>query len=155
MASIGAEDSALQTSKAELSTVKSVLAVVISKATTVTIPEVPVMTSMLTEPVAGIVSAPSKMASTSTNIIHTIIEKGSGSALTELAPAMDIMEELAHQMVQFFTSMKSYIKFVLSRRSSFEFAQMLLKNQIENIRHTGSSDKLSHILCQSNSWGYV
>ena len=49
------------------------------------------------------------------------------------------MEELAYQMVQqFFTSMKSCIELVLSGRSSFEFARMLLENQIENIRHTRS-----------------
>ena len=52
------------------------------------------------------------------------------------------MEELAHQMVQqFFTSMKSCIELVLFGRSSFEFARMLLENQIENIRHTGSLDQ--------------
>ena len=55
---------------------------------------------------------------------------------------MDIMEELAHQMVQqFFTSMKYCIELVLFRRSSFEFARMLLENQIENIHHTGSSEQ--------------
>jgi len=55
---------------------------------------------------------------------------------------MDIMEELAHQMVQqFFTSMRFCIELVLSRRSSFEFTRMLLENQIENIRHTGGSEQ--------------
>jgi len=34
--------------------------------------------------------------------------------------------------------MKSCIELVLSRRSSFEFARMLLENQIENIGHTRS-----------------
>jgi len=54
---------------------------------------------------------------------------------------MDIMEELAHQMVQqFFTSMKSYIELVLFERSFFDFARMLLENQIDNIRHIGGSD---------------
>ena len=71
-----------------------------------------------------------------------IIERGSGSALAGLSPATDIMEELAHQMVQqFFTSIKSRIELVLSGRSSFEFARMLLENQIENIRHTGSPEQ--------------
>jgi len=38
------------------------------------------------------------------------MEMGSGSASAELAPTMDIMEELALQIVQqFFISMKSYI----------------------------------------------
>ena len=67
---------------------------------------------------------------------------GSESALAKLAPAMDIMEELAPQMVQqFFVSMKCCIELMLSRRSSFEFARTLLENQIENIRHTGGSDQ--------------
>ena len=49
------------------------------------------------------------------------------------------MEELAYQMVQqFFTSMKSHIELVLSEGSSFEFARMLLENQIENIHYTES-----------------
>jgi len=52
------------------------------------------------------------------------------------------MEELAHQMVQqFFTSMKSCIELVLFRRSSFEFARMLLENQIENIYHIKSLEQ--------------
>ena len=55
---------------------------------------------MLTEPAAGLVSAPSEMAPAFMDIVRTIIERESGSALTELALAMDIMEELAHQMVQ-------------------------------------------------------
>ena len=55
---------------------------------------------------------------------------------------MDIMEELAHQMVhQFFIFMKSCIELVLFGRSSFEFARKLLENQIENIHHTGGSNQ--------------
>jgi len=55
---------------------------------------------------------------------------------------MDIIEELAHQMVkQFFASMKSSVELVLSGGSSFEFARMLLENQIENIRYTRSSEQ--------------
>ena len=38
--------------------------------------------------------------------------------------------------------MKSCIKLVLSGRTSFEFARMLLENQIENIHHTGGSDQV-------------
>ena len=38
--------------------------------------------------------------------------------------------------------MKSCIELVLSGRSSFEFALMLLENQIDNIHHTGSSKQV-------------
>jgi len=141
VASTGIEDTTLQTSTAKPGTVEFIAALVASEATTITVPEVPAMTSVLTEPAAGLVSAPSELASASVDIICTTIERRSGSVPTELAPAMDIMEELAHQMVQqFFTSMRFCIELVLSRRSFFEFARMLLKNQIENIRHTGSSE---------------
>jgi len=58
--STGAEDSALQISIAELSIVKFVPAVIILEATTVTFTEVPVTTSTLTEPTAGLVFAPSE-----------------------------------------------------------------------------------------------
>ena len=127
--STGTEDSTLQTFTAEPSTVKSVPAVVVSEATTITVPEVPVTTSALIEPVASVISAPSEMAPASTDIVCTIIERGSGSASTELALTMDIIEELAHQMVQqFFTSMKSCIELVFLGKSSFEFSRMLLKN---------------------------
>jgi len=143
MASTGVEDSALQTSTAEPGTMEFVAAPVASEVTTITVSEVPITTSALTEPAVGFVSAPSKMASASTNIICTTIERGSESASTELAPAMDIMKELAHQMVQqFFTSMRSCIELVLSGRCSVKFSRMLLENQIENIRHTGSSEQV-------------
>jgi len=122
-ASTGTEDSTLQTLTAELSTVKSIPAVVISEAATITIPEVSVTTLVLKEPAAGLVPVLSEMASASTDIVRTIIEKGFGSTSTELAPVIDIMKELAHQMVQQF-----FIELVLSGRSSFEFARMLLEN---------------------------
>jgi len=142
VASTSTKDSTLQISTAEPSTVKSVPAIVILEATIVTISEVPVITSALKEPATGLVPALSKTASAFTDTIHTIIERGSESASTELVPGMDIIEELVHQMVQqFFTSMKSCIELVFNGRSSFEFARMLLENQIENIRHTGSSDQ--------------
>ena len=49
------------------------------------------------------------------------------------------MKELARQMVQqFFASMRSCVDLILSGDSFFEFARILLKNQIENIGHTGS-----------------
>jgi len=78
MTSTGAEDNTLQTLMAEPSTVESVLLVVVSEAVTITIPEVPVMTSVLTEPAAGLVSAPSEMAFAFTDIVRTIIEGGPG-----------------------------------------------------------------------------
>ena len=79
------------------------------------------------------------MAPVSMDIIRANIERGSGSTPAELSLAMDIMKELVHQTVhQFFTSIRSCIKLVLSERSSFEFAWILLENQIENICHTRS-----------------
>jgi len=98
--STGAEDNTLQTLTAEPSTVELVTTVVASEASTLTVLEVPAMTSVLMEPAIGFVSEPSEMAPVSTGIVRTIIERRSGSAPTELAPAMDIMEELAHHMVQ-------------------------------------------------------
>ena len=95
--SASTEDSTLQTSMAEPSTVKSVPAVVISNATTVTNSEMLVTTSTSKEPAASHVPALSEMVSTSTETIRTIIERESGSVSTELAPAMDIIEELAHR----------------------------------------------------------
>jgi len=81
------------------------------------------MISVSTEPIAGLVSAPSELAPAFTDITRTIIERGSGSAQAGLPSAMDIIKELAHQMVQqFFTSMRSYIELILFGRSFFEFA---------------------------------
>jgi len=100
VASTGAEDNTLQTSTAEPSTMEFVAAPVASEATTITVPEVPATTSVLTEPAVGFVSALSELAPASMDIIRTTIERGSGSAPIELAPVMDIMEELAHHMVQ-------------------------------------------------------
>ena len=72
-------------------------------------------------------------------VTRPVIEMGSGSAPAGSSPATDIMEEIARQMVQkFFTSMRSCIDLILSRGSSFEFARILLENQLENIGHTGS-----------------
>ena len=49
------------------------------------------------------------------------------------------MEELARQMVQqFFASMRFCIYLIFSGGSSFEFARILLENQIDIIGHTGS-----------------
>jgi len=92
VASTGAEDSALQTSTAEPGSVEFVAAPVALEATTITVSEVLATTSVLTEPAAVLVSTPSELAPASMNIIRTIIERGSGSAPAELAPAMDIMK---------------------------------------------------------------
>ena len=90
---------------------------------------------MSDEPVVGLTPAQVELVP----ISYSVMEMGSGSASAGLSPATDIMEELARQMVQqFFASMKSCIDLVLSGGSSFEFARMLLENQIENIRHTRS-----------------
>ena len=143
MASTSAEDSALQTSASEPSVVEFVVVPVASEAFTITVPEVSVTISVSTEPAASLVSAPSKLAPASVDIICAIVERGSRSAPAGLSPVMDIMEELAHQMVQqFFTSMRSCIKLVLSGRSSFKFVRMFLENQIENICHTGSLEQV-------------
>ena len=98
VASTNTEDNTLQTSTGEPSTVKSIPAVVISEAATVTIPEVSVTTSASKELAAGHVPTLSETIFASTEIVRTIIKRGSGSASIELAPAMDIIEELAHQM---------------------------------------------------------
>jgi len=144
-ASAGVKDNALQTSTAEPGTVEFVVAPVALEATTITVPEVPVKTSASTEPAVGFIFAPSEIAPASTDIIHTTIERGYGSAPTEVASVMNIMKELTHQMVQqFFTSMRSYIKLVLSERSSFEFARMLLDNEIETVILKAQS-KVGHI----------
>ena len=53
------------------------------------------------------------------------------------------MEELTRQMAQqFFASMRSCIDLILFGGSSFEFAQILLENQIKNISHTGSPSQV-------------
>ena len=100
------------------------------------------MISVSKEPVVGLIPAQVELAPISVDTIHTIIERGSESASAGLSPATDIMKESAHQMVQqFFGYIKSCIELVLSGGSSFEFARMLLENQIENIHHTGSPEQ--------------
>ena len=104
-------------------------------ATTITVPEVLVTTSVSDEPIVGLTPAQVELVPVS----HPVIERRSGSTSTGLFSANDIMEELARQMVQqFFASMMFCIDLVLSGGSSFKFAQMLLENQMENISHTGS-----------------
>ena len=93
------EDNTVQTSAGEPSAVEFVAAPVVAEATTITLPEVPATTSVSTEPAAGLFSAPGELAPISVDTPRVIIERGSGSAPAGLYPSMDIMEELAHQMV--------------------------------------------------------
>ena len=62
--------------------------------------EVSATTSVSIKLAAGLVFAPGELASISVYTTRIIIERESGSAPAGLSPAMDIMEELAHQMVQ-------------------------------------------------------
>ena len=62
----------------------------------------PVTTMALKEPATGLAPVLSGMASVPMDTVRTITEKKYESVSIELAPAMDIMEELAHQMVQQF-----------------------------------------------------
>jgi len=122
-ASTDTRDSVLHTSMDEPSLVKSALVVVTPEAAMGTVPEMPVITLVLKAPAASLVPEISETASDSTDTVRIIIERGPRSAPVELAPAMDIMKELAHQMVQqFFTFIKSCIELVLFGRSSFEFS---------------------------------
>ena len=92
-------------------------------------------TSVSDEPIVGLTPAQVELVP----VFRPVMERGSGSTSAEFSPVNDIMEELACQMVQqFFSFMRSCINLVFSGGSSFEFAQMLLENQIENISHTGS-----------------
>jgi len=137
--SIGAEDSAVQTSADEPSTMEFVVASVVVEATTTDIPEVLALAALSEEPVVGLVPVQVESTLISVGVTRPVIERGSGSAPAGSTLATDIMEEQAHQTVQqIFASMKSCIELVLFGGSSFEFAWMLLENQIENICHTGS-----------------
>jgi len=100
MASTSAEDNTLQTSTGEPGAVEFIAVHVASEAITVTVPEVSTMISVSTEPTAGLVSTSSELAPASVDIVRTIVEREFGSAPAGLSQAMDIMEELAHQMVQ-------------------------------------------------------
>jgi len=106
----------------------------VEAATTITASEVSATLSVPDEPIVGLTPAQDELIPVS----RPVMERGSGSTSAEFSPANDIMEELARQMVQqFFASMRSCINLILSGGSSFEFARILLKNQIENISHTG------------------
>ena len=118
---------------------KLVAAPVAAETTTITVLEVLAMISASEEPVVSLVPAQVESAPVSMDVTHPVIERGSGSVSAGSSLATDIMEELAHQIVQqFFAFMKSCIELVLSGRSSFEVAQTLLENQIENICYTKS-----------------
>ena len=128
--------------------------VTVEATTSITVPEVLATTSVSDEPVVNLTPAQVELAPVSMDATCIIIERRSGSALAGSSPTTDIMEELGRQMVQqFFASMKSCIELVLSGGSSFEFARMLLENQIENIGHTGSPEQARRIWCWLNSWG--
>jgi len=118
--SIGAEDSTVQTSAGEPSAVEfAVTSVSMEAATTTTVLKVLATTSVSDEPVVDLTPARVELVPVS----HSVMERGSGSISTGLSPGNDIMEELAHQMVQqFFASMRSCVDLILSGGSSFEFA---------------------------------
>ena len=102
MASIGAEDIAVQTLAGEPSVVKFAAASVAVEATTTVIPEVLALAALSEEPVVGIVPVQVESTLVSVGVTRPVIEMGSGSAQTGLYLATDIMEELAHQTVQQF-----------------------------------------------------
>ena len=110
-ASIGAEDSTVQTSVREPSTVEFVVAsVAVEAATTITVPEALATISVSDEPVVSLTPAQVEPVPVS----RSVMERGSGSTSAGLSPANDIMEELARQMVQqFFASMRSCVDLIL------------------------------------------
>ena len=111
--------------------------VTVEATTSITVPEVLATTSVSDELVVDLTPGQVELAFVSVDATRIIIERGSESTLAGSSPATNIIEELARQMVQqFFACMKSCIELVLSGGSSFEFARMLLENQIENIGHT-------------------
>ena len=103
MTSTNAGGSTLHASMGEPSIVKSSPIVVTPEVSTGTVPEVPVMTLALRESTVDLDPALSRriseIVSAPIDTVRTIIEIGFGSTSAELAPAMDITEELALQMV--------------------------------------------------------
>ena len=77
-----------------------VAAPVAVETTTITVPEVLATTSTSKEPVVGLIPAQVELAPVSVDTTRTITERKSGSASAGLSLAMDIMKELARQMVQ-------------------------------------------------------
>ena len=99
VASIGTEDSTIQTSIGEPSAVEfAVASVAVEAAIPITVPEVSVTTSVSDEPIVGLTLVQVELVPVS----HPVMKRGSGSTSAGLSPANDIMEELASQMVQQF-----------------------------------------------------
>jgi len=116
MASTDAGDSVLHTSTDEPSLVKSAPVVVTPEDAIGTFFEMSVTTMTLKEPATSLAPVLSGTTSVPMDTVHTITEKKYESVSIELALAMDIMEELAHQMAQqFFISIKSCIELALFR----------------------------------------
>ena len=92
VASISAEDNAVQTLANKSSVVEFVVAPVAAKATTIRVPEVSAMTSVSKEPVVGLISAQIELAFVSVDTTRTIMERGSRSIPVGLSPAMNIIE---------------------------------------------------------------
>jgi len=70
------------------------------EATTTTVPEVLATAAVSEELVVDLIPDQIESAPISVDITRPIIERGSESAPARSSPATDIMEELAHQMVQ-------------------------------------------------------
>ena len=97
--SICAEDSTVQTSAREPSAVKfAVASVVVETATTITVPEVSVATSVSDESIVGLSPVQVELVPVS----RPVMERGFRSTSAGLSLANDIMKELARQMVQQF-----------------------------------------------------
>jgi len=93
VASIGTEDSTIQTSAGKPSVVEFVVvSIAVEAATIIIVPEVSVTTSISDEPIVGLTPAQVELVPVS----PPVMEKGSRSTSAELSPANDIMEELAH-----------------------------------------------------------
>ena len=116
------------------------------KATTITVPEVLTTTTASKELAIGLTPAQVELAPISVDTTHTIMERGSESAQVGLSPAMDIVEELAHQMVQqFFASMKSCIKLVLSGKVPLSLPGFFLRIKLGTSITLEARSKLGHI----------
>jgi len=74
----------------------AVASVVVEAATTITVPEVSLATSVSDESIVGLTPVQVELVPVS----HPVMERGSESTSAGLSPANDIMEELARQMVQ-------------------------------------------------------
>jgi len=95
-ASLGAEDSTVQTLAGEPSAVEFAVAFVpVEAATTIIVPEVLAATSVSDEHVVSLTPVQVELVSVS----RPVMERGTGSTSAGLSPAIDIMEELARQMV--------------------------------------------------------